>query len=174
MKDLKIICLLLAVLVAGSLLFQCKPKTKNNDNLDNAVIGSALAQILSKGKPGPFGAFVIFGGKSDYDYVQYALGEKGLLLNWPTVQKGGAERLPAFVSCLVQKGFQEIRPDSTIPEAKQVEKLSIRQFMILSDGLYAEAGKDVEEITTLTLYLMRTIFKVLNEAEINITLELEG
>ncbi|MCX6553410.1 MAG: hypothetical protein NTZ12_00120 [Candidatus Aminicenantes bacterium] len=174
MKNLKTICLLLAVLVAGSLLFQCKPKTQNNDDSDNAAVGPALAQILSKGKPGPLGAFVIFGGKSDYDYVQYALHEKGLLLNWPTVQKGGAERLPDFVSCLVQKGFQEIRPDSTIPEAEQVEKLSIRQFIILSDGLYAEAGKDVEEIKTLTLHLMKTVFKVLNETEINITLELEG
>jgi len=174
MKNVKIICLLLAVFVLGSLMLQCKPKTQKNDNLDNAAVGSALAQILSKGKPGPLGAFVIFGGKSDYDYVQYALHEKGLLLNWPTVQKGGAERLPVFVSCLVQKGFQEIQLDSTIPEAEQVKKLSIRQFIILSDGLYAEAGKDVDEIKTLTLYLMKTIFKVFNETEINITLELEG
>ena len=174
MKNLKTICLLLAVLVPGSLLFQCKAKTQKNANSDNAVVGPALGQILNKGKLGAFGAFVIFGGKSDYDYVQYALNDKGLLLNWPTMQKGGAERLPAFVSCLVQKGFQEIQPDATIPEAEQVEKLSIRQFIILSDGLYAEAGKNVEEITTLTLYLMKTIFKVLNEKEINITLELGG
>ena len=174
MKNVKINCLLFAVFVLGSLMLQCKPKTQKNDDSNNAAVGSALAQILSKGKPGPLGAFVIFGGKSDYDYVQYALHENGLLLNWPTVQKGGAERLPAFESCLVQKGFQKIQPDSTIPEAEQVEKLSIRQFVIQSDGLYAEAGKDVEEITTLTLYLMKTIFKVLNEAEINITLELEG
>jgi hypothetical protein len=174
MNNLRITCLVLAVFVLGNLLFQCKPKTQKNGIFANAAIISALSQILSKGKTGPLGAFVIFGGKSDYDYVQYALHENGLLLNWPTIQKGGAERLPVFVSCLAQKGFQKMEPDSTIPEAEQVEKLSIRQFIILSDGLYAEVGKDVDEIKTLTLHLMKTVFKVLNETEINITLELEG
>jgi len=174
MKNFKTICLLLVIFVQGSLLFQCKSKTQKIDNSDNAAVGAALSQILSKGKPGACGAFVIFGGRSDYDYVQYALDEKGLLLNWPTIQKGGAERLPVFVSCLIQKGFQQIQPDAKVSEIEQVEKLSNGQFVVLNDGLYAEAGKDVAEIKTLTLYLMKTIFKVFKETEINITLELEG
>jgi len=174
MKNMKTICLLLVAFVPGSIWLHGRPMAQKNDVSGNVDVGSALALILSKGKPGSLGAFVIFGGKSDYDYVQYALGEKGLLLNWPTIQKGGAERLPAFVSCLVQKGFREIERNSTIPETEQVEKLSIRQFIILSDGLYAEAGKDVAEIKTLTLYLLKTVFKVFNKAEIDITLELEG
>lgn len=124
-------------------------------------VRAALKKLLKTAPAGQSGGFVVFGGKSDLDYVQYALGPKGLILNWPTFQQGGRERLPLFVDYLKHHGYSEVSPAADQSSARrQIQSLPQGRYVVFDDGLYCQAGRDPEELRILTLGLLRTVFDI--------------
>ena len=141
--------------------------------MDN--IRNAIQQLLDATPAEEKGGFVIFGGYRDLDYVQFALDPNGLLLNWPTMQKEGPERLPNFREQLECRGFQNIAPvDDGAPISKQIGNLQVGQYMILDDGLYAQTGRDAPKNRDLTIALLSEIFGVTDLSLVEITLESNG
>ena len=124
-------------------------------------IRSAIDALLSAAPEGRRGGFVIFHGYHDLDYVQFSLEPGGMLLNWPTVQEGGLERLPHFEEQLPKRGWSRVEavPDGD-PLSEQIGNLQIGQFMVLDDGLYGQAGRDAEANCELTVDLLREVFGV--------------
>lgn len=130
-------------------------------------IDDALHQLTSSTPPGQRGGFVIFGGTSDLDYVQLALNAEGLLLNWPTFQAGGPERLDAHVAVLQQRGF-------TPTVHRSIQRLEEGEFTVLDDGLYARCGRNLIETGDLVRALLRTVFKRPGGVPASIVLELDA
>ena len=137
-------------------------------------VKTALSELLTRGKVGALGGFVVFVGKAELDYVQYALEADGLMLNWPTKQKGGAARLPGVINVLRKSGFAERKPIGDHDPRRQIDEMRKGQYIVFDDGLYAKAGKNVDELKSLTLALLKDVFGVTNENQISITLELEN
>ena len=102
--------------------------------MDNIL--NAIQRLLDSRPPQQRGGFVIFQGNRELDYVQFALDANGMLLNWPSFQKEGPERLPMFHAQLEQRGFRQLRPDAGDSEIwGQIHNLQPGEFMILDDGL---------------------------------------
>jgi hypothetical protein len=57
---------------------------------------------------------------------------------------------------------------------QQIGSLQKGHYMVLDDGLYCQVGRDVEEIRTMTIELMESIFGVAQEGGFHITLEPNG
>jgi hypothetical protein len=153
----------------------------------------AIEQLLAA--PPERMGFVIFRGHADRDYVQYALEVNGLLLNWPAVDEPSQRRLDMFVEELTRRGFVELPPAPSLPPAadtgnpyqapksqviddeayrQQIAALAPSQFVILDDGLYAQAGRDAPRLRDLTLELLRDIFGVQSVAHVGIVLQPNG
>jgi len=138
-------------------------------------VRDALVTVLHSAPLGKRGGFVIFGGKRDVDYVQYALDPNGLELNWPTFQEDGKQRLPQFEKYLKAKGYVRVfssKQGSSL--AEQIMALRQGQYMILDDGLYCQVGRNVDEIRKITIELMEKVFGVTGEKNFKITLEPNG
>jgi hypothetical protein len=142
---------------------------------ESPVIRQSLDALLSSRVPGEQGGYVIFGGSTDLDYVQYALDEGGLLLNWPTFQKRGVERLPLFVEILTSRGFIDRSPkDSSSVDGDLIRSLLPGQMCIADDGLYAQCGRDVETVADLTAVLLDQVFQLSDVGSIKVTLRRDG
>lgn len=138
------------------------------------TVVDALTKLLAAVPQGEAGGFVIFGGQSDYDYVQYSLEPTGLLLNWPTMQKGGTERLPLFEAYLKDRGYQAIEPTDGLPLPEQIDAMVKGQYMILDDGMYCQVGRDIAEISTMTKELMASVFGEEDESAFQIQVAPHG
>lgn len=135
-------------------------------------VREAIASLLASRAHGQKGGFVIFGGGCDLDYVQYSLDRNGLLLNWPTFQERGVERLPAYEEYLREQGFTWQPPAEDDANLRgQILSLRSGEYVVLDDGLYAQVGRNVEQIRCMTLDLMAAVFGVSDEKRITITFE---
>ena len=133
---------------------------------DQTHIRNAFVELLAVASVGERGGFVIFEGNTDLDYVQFSLEAAGLVLNWPTYQPGGKERLPKFVTVLQKAGFALARKDfSTLVPG---------EYLVADDGLYAQCGRNLESVTGLTCLLLSDVFDVHELPKSKITLELNG
>lgn len=130
------------------------------------VVGGSLDTLISSRPEGTKGGFVVFTGPRDLDYVQFSLEPTGLMLNWPTFQEGGKERLDGYVQVLKMHGFTEFTKtnandgDAEKPDFKIIEQLKLREYTILEDGLYANCGRDRLQNTRLVQALFREVFQV--------------
>jgi hypothetical protein len=139
------------------------------------VIRQSLDALLASRAPGEEGGFVIFGGSTDLDYVQYALGKHGLMLNWPTFQEGGPERLPLFVDVLKERGFVDRSPrDPAVVDRELITSLLPGQMCIADDGLYAQCGRDSETVADLTSVLLKKVFRLSDLGTVEVVLELDA
>ena len=135
-------------------------------HFDQTNIRNAFVELLEISPAGQRGGFVIFEGKTDLDYVQFSLEPIGLVLNWPTYQPGGKERLPKFVVVLQKSGF--------VAATKGFQSLIPGQYLIMDDGLYAQCGRNLDTVTGLTALLLSEVFEVSELPKSRITLELNG
>ena len=137
-------------------------------------IRRAIVELLETTAPGDRGGFVIFGGDRDLDYVQYSLEPNGLLLNWPTIQEGGRERLSAFRRTLESRGFRGLlmHPDSAVSD--EIANMQTGHFIVVEDGLYAQVGRDPVVVRDLTLELLQSAFGIDDVRRVHVTLELQG
>ena len=117
--------------------------------------------------PDEEGGFVIF-NFADLKYVQYTLMPNGLLLWWPTVMEGGADHLPQFDAYFAELGFVKIDPTDDTAE------MPVGHYYTCEDGLYAQCGRDVENLSTITRDLLTRCFGMSDESQLTITLELDG
>jgi HJR/Mrr/RecB family endonuclease len=141
---------------------------------NSVTIREAIIELLNSAPPRECGGFVIFNGKRDIDFVQYALDPNGLLLSWPP-QEGEKERLLQCEACLIKQGYSRIIPsDVGLPLPEQISAMQKGQYMILDDGLYGQAGRDAEEVANLTFYLLSNVFGMSVKDVVAITLEKES
>ncbi len=172
------VAFVLAIALAVYLFSRRRPddSTQRHDSATTPDdIQHVIQQLLDATPAGETGGFVIFSGSRDLDYVQFAVDPNGLLLNWPTIQKDGPERLPKFREQLKRRGFQEISPtDFGPPISEQIANLKTGQLMILDDGLYAQTGRDASKSRDLTIALLRDIFGLTDLNRVDITLEPDG
>lgn len=147
--------------------FDWKRRQRNFGNNDELEIRTVIQQLLDYTYPGKKGGFVIFGGYHDLDFVQFALEPNGLILNWPTMQEGGNERLPKFLAHLEQRKFLQSPSNS-------IDDLRSGQFVILEDGLNAQVGRDPLKVSKLAIELLKDIFGVTDLNHVRITLEKIG
>lgn len=138
-------------------------------------IEQSLHELVSHTPIGQRGGFVIFGGPTELDFVQFSLDEGGLLLNWPTIQKNGLMRLPGFLEILSGFGFIDRSPDD--PESvdrETIRSLSTGELCSASDGLYAQCGREVAWVAEITAALLQGVFQVASPSDAEVTLELNG
>ena len=145
-----------------------------SSNIPNIKVKTAIYELLTYGKSSTSSGFVIFAGNSQFDYVQYSLEINGLLLWWPTIHKNGLERLSLCENILIKNGFNDIAVKKDILPETQIFSLQKGQYIILKDGLYAQVGKNIDEIRVLTITLMSNIFGLNDEEQYKITLKLNG
>jgi hypothetical protein len=85
---------------------------------------------LLKSNPKNMG-FIIFSGKTKYEYVQYALEEYGFLLDWPILENNdnkNYEEAKAVELKLIEKGFTKLNLSNVT--RNDVENLKFREFVI--------------------------------------------
>lgn len=130
-----------------------------------------IKQLLSA-KPND-NSFIIFIGRSDFEYVQFSLENYGLLLFWPVLinnlNKNIDEANKVSIE-LIKKGYTKL--DFETNNREEIEKLRYKEFVSDSTGIYANVGNDPEKIAGLTADLFITIYNFKEIDKIHINLEL--
>jgi hypothetical protein len=82
------------------------------------------------------GGFVVFDDGNENEYVQYALEEDGLMLNWPA-------------------GYTSIAPDAVAALLREVGVTPD----VETDGVYANFGRDADRAVTFTMRAFRELYR---------------
>jgi hypothetical protein len=104
--------------------------------------------------------FIIFSGKTKYEYVQYTLEEYGFLLYWPILENNdnkNYKEAEAVTLKLIEKGFKKLNLSNIT--RNDVENLKLREFAMDVGGIYANVGNDPNEIYKITEDLFINIYK---------------
>ena len=175
------------ILLTGIFLLQCTSDTeKTVISSDNSVsnkinitetmnaesdIETSLRDIITNGESGA--AFVIFSLKGTEFYVQYALDQNGLNLNLPDGYVFTKNHFDKLENLLISENFEKKEPDNN--NARDfISKLKERQFTIYDDGIYAQAGKDLNFIKRLTISTFNEVLEAEGTFELEVQIEING
>ena len=133
---------------------------------------NAVKELL-KADPADRG-FIVFSGKHEMEYVQFMIEENGLLMNWPILKK-----VPKRSAKVAELACRElIRKDYNRRNVSEIDRTAVlalkeKEFMLDSEDLYANPGKEAEEIVALAAHLFINVFdyQKLDKIEIELVLE---
>jgi hypothetical protein len=124
-------------------------------------IKRGLNDLIEGERAGLSGGFLVFGGESEFDFVQYTLHKHGFLLDWPIMQPGGLERLPKIQEILDEAGITQYSSisDSDLDDPINLfEELPMGFMASIDSGLIAQVGRDIHFVHDLTETLLREVF----------------
>jgi hypothetical protein len=121
------------------------------------TIRNAVERLLSTN-----GAFVIFDDGNENEYVQYSLEKEGLSLFWPAAGPRVASTDPGVAALLESHGFKK---------GKDVKQMAAGTYVIESDGVYAQFGRDVDLVENFTTAAFEKVFGRLGLTKLNSRVE---
>jgi hypothetical protein len=120
-------------------------------------IRTAIGRLLSKNS-----GFVIFDDGNENEYVQYSLEAEGVSLFWPAEGPRVPSTDPAVASLLEAHGFKK---------ANNIKQMPPRQYVVESDGVYAQFGRDVDLVENFTTAAFEKVYGRLGVSKLNTRLE---
>ena len=135
-----------------------------------SIIDSSLTELVSKGKPGE--GFVIFAIVGTDKYIQYALDGNGLTLWFPKTAFFSQEQHDEYQKLLISLDFELQQPENT-PITEIILNLKEKQFTLADDGIYAQCGNNVNNISLLTFAFIEKVLWVEKPFEIKVSLQLK-
>lgn len=119
--------------------------------------------------------FIVFIGKSEDDYVQFANEKYGLLFDWPIISdnpKKDNNYASKIETLLLDLGYKKLNIKTIDREI--IEKLKYKEYVVDFNGINAHVGTNSNEIKALTHKIFREIYLYTQSTEIRIDLELSG
>jgi len=120
-------------------------------------IRDALDRLLTSNS-----GFVIFDDGKENEYVQYSLEREGLSLMWPAQGPRVPSTDPGVASLLESHGFQK---------GKNVRGMPAGTYVVESDGVYAQFGRDVDLVEKFTTAAFEKVYGRFSVAKVNVRLD---
>ncbi len=106
--------------------------------------------------------FVVFDDGHDDEYVQYSHDPEGLTLFWPARGPSVPSTEGSVASLLQSFNFQQ---------GKDVKKMPVGTYVVESDGVYAQFGRDVDLVENFTTAAFERVYRRLGLQKLNTRLE---
>ncbi|WP_318661783.1 hypothetical protein [Treponema sp.] len=145
---LKLAIVVLSVIFYIMYFIKSRPKKADVKTIEDALKKLLSANYKDKG-------FVIIEDFYEKQFVQLGLENYGLMLMWPNV-KGQEENLIKVRKLFLNREYSESK-EKTVTR-KTVENLKHNEFVQDGSGLYANVGKDSNEIFDLIKKLFIEIY----------------
>jgi hypothetical protein len=106
--------------------------------------------------------FVVFDDGNDDEYVQYSHDPDGLTLFWPA----HGPRVPS-----TQGSVASLLQSFDFRQGKDVKKMTAGTYVVESDGLYAQFGRNVDLVENFTAAAFERVYGRLGVEKLNTRLE---
>ncbi len=106
--------------------------------------------------------FVVFDDGNDDEYVQYSHDPVGLMLFWPAAGPRVPSTEGSVVSLLQSFDFRE---------GKDVKKIPVGTYVVESDGVYAQFGRNVDLVENFITAAFERVYRRLGVETLNTRLE---
>lgn len=158
------IVVVIAVLVVIIFLLGLAGKGPSSAKIANVCEKLLNANVDDRG-------FVIFEHKNRF--IQYGIEVNGLVLNWPSPENCRDDWMERRKKRLLELGFCEAGAEMNgLDDRNKVVSLKDKELIVLDDQLFAQCGKDVEQIAGLTTTLLKE-FCGADDTLRGVTVELE-
>ena len=121
------------------------------------AIRNAIERLLKTGS-----GFVIFDDGKENEYVQYSLESEGLSLMWPADGPRVPSSDPGVASLLEAHGFKK---------GKSVRGMPSGTYVVESDGIYAQFGRDVNLVENFTTAAFEKVYGRSGVSKLNAKVE---
>lgn len=118
------------------------------------------------------GFLIISGGGKD-QFVQFSREKDGLMLWWPNVkvQQANIEKLKPVLNAIGYSGT--VKADAEV-NTETLANLSYKEYVQLSDGVYANVGHDSGEILELVKRVFKEVFGYYDFDNMKVQLSVNG